>query len=53
MKKKYVRTANAWLVYWQEMKDKKIIDKREWFSSEAKADEYIKLKDEKISNHIC
>jgi len=44
--KKYVRKANAWLVSWQEMKDKKIIDKREWFSSEAKANEYIKQKNE-------
>ena len=44
--KKYVRTAHAWLVFWQEIKDKKIIDKREWFSSEAKANEYIKQKNE-------
>jgi len=41
MKKKYVCKANAWLVYWKEVKNKKAVDFREWFSSEKLADEFI------------
>jgi len=50
MKKKYVRKANAWLVYWQEVKNKKAVDHRAWFKRQEDADEYIKnKKDEFIS----
>ena len=44
--KKHVKKANAWLVWWQERENKKIIDKREWFVSEELADEFIKQKNE-------
>ena len=49
--KKYVKKANCWLVSWQEIRDRKIIDKREWFIKEIDADNFIKQKNEETKNN--
>jgi len=44
--KKYVRTANAWLVFWQERKNNKVVDHREFFAKEEDANKFIKEQNE-------
>ena len=48
MKKKYVKKANCWMVSWQEKKDRKVVDHREFFAKEEQADNFIKEQNEEL-----
>ena len=46
--KKFVHRANSWCVTWREIKDKGLVQHREFFTKEIDADNFIKNKKNEI-----